>query len=55
MLHQGLCYIRVLVALRILPFGTLPAVQHYGWCYIKAMLYKGYTTVHHAGVPDSVP
>ena len=45
MLHKGLCYIRVLVALRILPFGTLPAVLHQGSCYIKGMLYKGYTTV----------
>ena len=28
MLHEGLCYIMVLVALRILPSGTLPAVLH---------------------------
>jgi hypothetical protein len=28
MLHKGLCCIRVLVALNILPFGTLPAVLH---------------------------
>jgi len=33
------------VALRILPFGTLLAVLHKGACYIKGMLYKGYTTV----------
>jgi len=28
-----------------LPFGTLPTVLHKGSCYIKGMLYKGYTTV----------
>jgi hypothetical protein len=33
------------VASRILPCGTLPAVLHWGSCYIKGMLYKGYTTV----------
>ena len=33
------------MALRILPFGTMPAVLHWGSCYIKGMLYKGYTTV----------
>ena len=33
------------MALRICPFETLPAVLHYGSCYIKGMLYKGYTTV----------
>jgi len=45
MLQWGLCYIRVLVALRILPFETMPAVLHQGSCYVKAMLYKDYTTV----------
>ena len=29
-----------------MPFGTLPAVLHWGSCYIKRMLYKGDTTVH---------
>ena len=33
------------MVLRILPFGTLPAVLHWGSCYITGMLYKGYTTV----------
>ena len=45
MLHSGLCYTRALVALRILAFGTLPAVLHKGSCYIEGMLYKGYPTL----------
>ena len=35
MLHYALYYIRALVALRILPCGTLPAVLQQGLCYIK--------------------
>ena len=45
MLHEASCYTRALVALRILPFGTLPAVLHLVSCYIEGMLYKGYPTV----------
>ena len=55
MLHQGACYTKALVALRIWPSGTLPVVLYEGSRCIEDMLYKGCPTVREKDEPFVPP